>query len=57
MSTTRDSFIGLDLGPDSLLNTTCPVCQEIGGIEPVSKDWIPIYDEKTGEVSYMPSDF
>ncbi len=35
----------------------CPVCVELAGIEPVRLDSIPIPDEKTGKVSYMPPDF
>ncbi len=35
----------------------CPVCLEVAGIEPVSSDSIPIPDEKTGKVTYMPKDF
>ena len=35
----------------------CPVCVQLAGIEPVRPDSIPIPDEKTGKVTYMPKDF
>lgn len=36
---------------------TCPACQEIAGIEHMSEDSIPIYDEKTNEILHEAPDW